>query len=276
MPSYDPELVARLNNIWNNKESHRESRRHGPVKEWNLPFPVLNILGGVQPAYIASTFPEETWTTGLGRRSIMVFFGDTQPIRDPFEETEGLAALEQPILAALAALSEWFGQIEWTDEAQSQLQKWWLDGGGKPVPTHSKLAGYCRNRVMNISKLVGVSVASRNAPRRRVEPIDFDRAKSWLLEAESFMPDIFRAMGGKGDHAVMEELHRHLVAKWTANGHKSVSRGICMSFLASIVPGNKANEIMLLMESAGWIKRDQTRPTGDWFFPQAKDAKAPE
>ena len=112
MSSYDPELVGRLNALWNNHEFYSEKRRHGPIKEWNIPYPVLNVLGGVQPAYIASTFPDETWTTGLSRRIMMVYCGDAQPIRDPFAQTEGIASLEQALLDSLSALSEWFGPIE--------------------------------------------------------------------------------------------------------------------------------------------------------------------
>ena len=156
------------------------------------------------------------------------------------------------------------------------LQTWWLAGGGPPVPTHSKLLGYNTNRAMNIAKLVGVSVASRGAkPPRRVLPIDFERARAWMLEIEHVMPDIFRAMVGKSDHAVMEELHIFMVAKWQATGHKSISRALCMGFLAAAVPGNKAIEIMMMMEATGWIRRDSSKP-GDWYFPAPKMAKGPE
>ena len=274
MPQYDMHFVGVLNGIWNNPEfPHVERRRYGKPPIIEIPFPVLNILGGVQPAFIASTFPEETWTTGLGRRCMMVYHGDRQPLRDPFATTEGIEALETPILERLAALATWFGGIHWTPEAKGEFQQWWL-GGASPLPTHSKLLAYNENRAMNIMKLAGVSVASRGERSMKIAPIDFQRARAWMLEAEALMPDIFRAMVGKSDFQVIEELHIFLVAKWQATGGKSVSKALLMAFLASMVPGNKALEIMMQAEQAGHIRRDPTRI--DFFFPAPKIVRMPE
>jgi len=274
MPQYDMHFVGVLNGIWTNPEApHVERRRHGKPPVIEIPFPVLNLLGGVQPAFISSTFPEEVWTTGLGRRCIMVYHGAKQPLRDPFAITEGIEGLEEPLLGALSALSEWFGPLHWSPEAKAEFQSWWL-AGAAPVPTHSKLMSYNENRAMNLMKLAGISVASRGARDAPIALIDFQRARHWLLEAEALMPDIFRAMMGKSDFQVMEELHIFLVAKWQASGQRSISKSLLMAFLAGIVPGNKALEIMMLAEQAGYIRRDAQKI--DFFFPSPKIVRMPE
>ena len=204
----------------------------------------------------------------------MVYSGESQPIRDPFAITDGIVALEAPLLSRLSSLAEWFGPIEWTGEAREEFKDWWLSGGG-PMPTHSKLLAYNQNRAMNIMKLAGISVAShsdRNA--RTISPLDFRRARAWMLEIEALMPDIFRAMVGKSDHAVMEELHIYMVAKWQATGQRSINKALMMAFLASMVPGHKAQEIMVLMEQAGFVRRDPQKI--DYFFPAAKMTRSPE
>lgn len=273
MPTYDMAFVGALNGIWNNPVDHAGRTRHGKPPKHNIEYPTLNLIGGVQPAFISSTFPEETWTTGLGRRCFMVYCGDSQPIRDPFAITEGISFLEDSILTSLTKLADWFGPIDWTAEAKGEFQHWWLSGGG-PVPTHSKLIAYNQNRAMNIMKLAGISVASQASPSKTILPIDFQRARAWMLEIEALMPDIFRAMLGKSDYQVMEELHIYLVAKWQATGQKSVSKALAMAFLAGIVPGNKAVEIMMLAEQAGFIRRDPTKI--DYFFPAPKITRSPE
>ena len=70
MSKYDMDFVGVLNRLYNNPAEHEEERRFG-IKEARAEFPMLNILGGIQPAFLA-VLPDETWTTGLGRRFIML------------------------------------------------------------------------------------------------------------------------------------------------------------------------------------------------------------
>jgi len=96
-----------------------------------------------------------------------------------------------------------------------------------------------------------------------------------LLEAEALMPDIFRAMIGRSDYQVLEELHIFLIARWQSTGQQSVNRTILMQFLAAMVPGNKAIEIMMQAEAAGYLRRDGSKP-GDWYLPSPKITRGPE
>ena len=275
MPVFDMYFVSLLNGLYNNTPSYAARTRHGKPPIHEIKWGVLNFLAGVQPAYIASQFPEETWTTGLGRRCMMIF--DDTPMRytNPFLETEGIKELEPPLLESLSELSTWYGQIEWGKEAMEAMIEWWHGKQARPVPGHSKLTAYNRNRQMNLLKLCTVSMASRKGEEFEISLLDFSRAKSWLLEAEALMPDIFRAMIGRSDYQVLEELHIFLIARWQSTGQQSVNRTILMQFLAAMVPGNKAIEIMMQAEAAGYLRRDGSKP-GDWYLPSPKITRGPE
>src|ERR1700734_3216359 len=84
MPSYDQEFISRLDRIYNCPTQHSESRRTGQVRELNIVKPIINILSGAQPAYLADTFPENAWATGVSRRLMMIYASEG-PLTSIFE-----------------------------------------------------------------------------------------------------------------------------------------------------------------------------------------------
>jgi len=252
LPAYDMEFIGALNGIYNNEESHTERRRHGHPARIDIEYPVLNMLGGIQPSLMSSSFPEEVWTTGLGRRCIMVFSSETR-IRDPFLITEQVGGVRQRILTRLGELSRLQGEITWAPDAIEFFQNWWMDGG-QPIPSHSKLNAYCSNRAMNVMKLSGISAISRGKSMQ-ISLADATRAVSWLLEAETTMPDIFRAMTGKSDQSIIEELHRWGVAKYIKDKNEPLDSTLLYSFVSERAPSEKVKAIVELAEKSGAFVR---------------------
>lgn len=263
LPSHDMEFIGSLNGIYNNEENHTERRRHGHPPRIEIEFPVLNLLGGIQPSLMSSNFPEEVWTTGLGRRVIMVFSSETR-IRNPFEVTERPSSLRLRLMTRLGEISKLEGQITWGPVAMEKFIAWWMEGG-PPVPNHTKLNSYRTNRAMNMMKLCGIAVASRGG-EMVIDDDDWTRALSWLIEAEKTMPDIFRAMGGKSDQSVIEELHRWAVAKYLKDKSEPIDIGLIFSFVMERVPSEKVKHIVDLAEKAKAIER--VAGTTDKFVPK--------
>ena len=251
MSKYDMDFVGVLNRLYNNPAEHEEERRFG-IKEARAEFPMLNILGGIQPAFLA-VLPDETWTTGLGRRFIMLYSSEVKNL-DPFIEGEGSPEMHRVILAGLSRASTLFGELRWDPKSSHQFREWAL-GGETPRPTHSRLAGYVTNRRQNMMKLMTISAISRHILRGggpmtlpQVSGIDFERAMRWLIEAEGVMPDIFRAMVGKNDWQLVEETWLFLIKAYEHNKRAPVHHSLINQFIAERTTSEKVGQVFNLME----------------------------
>lgn len=265
LPGYDTTIIGKLNEIYNNSAvPYSESRRTGTVRELVIENPNLNILAGAQPAYFASTFPEEVWSTGFARRVLMVYSDEIQ-LNSLWFEPEVDETLKPWMCSALARMSELMGVVKWTPAAATKLDDWHM-GGGMPIPAHSKLAQYVRNRSVNLIKLSLISAVSRTG-ELVIEELDVSRALEWMLSAEKRMPDIFRAMIGKSDMAVLEEMHYFVTSIWAKN-KKPVNVGQIMRFLLHRVPSEKAEKILQQAERANILAR--VAGTQDLYLPRPK------
>lgn len=253
MPEYDMTYIGVLNKVWNNPPVHDETRRTGMVKKIVIPFPQLNIIAGVQPGWLSAVFPEEAWTTGLTSRMVMIYAADP-PDKDIFTETGAEPRLRQLILHRLAQLSQLYGQWDLAAPAVEYIRDW-KRSGFSPVPTHSKLDNYVPRRTLHLIKLALVSAICRGGFHHVVDLWDLERAMAWLLEAEDLMPDIFRAMTGKSDHVIIEELHYHLTTLYTVAGKAPIHESRLWDFLKSRVPSERVERIMKTAEMADVIRR---------------------
>lgn len=264
LPKYDMEYIGSLNSIYNNKKMHREERRFGTT-EVEIEYPQINLLGGVQPSFMASVFPDEVWSTGLARRFIMVYSGERNAI-DPFDVVAPPAQARQAVLDSLSKLSDLYGPVTWGPEAKAAYRKWLLDGE-PPVPKHSKLTGYNTNRAQNVIKLAGISTISRHLALASIEMIDLERAWEWSFEVEAVMGDVFRAMLGRSDYAIVEELYHFCVAAYERNARKPIEARRFISFVAERTTSDKVQKIVDLAVRMNMLKcvdqhADLWRPTG--------------
>lgn len=276
LPNYDMEYIGTLNSIFNNKGLHEESRRTGTVKELRIENPQLNILGGVQPSFLASNFPEEMWMTGLARRLLMIYSAEA-PYRElTMYQTEHDRPKAQ-ISARLSQLSGLMGEMKWRKEAFEKLARWDAKGGGSsggpPIPQHSKLSHYVRTRTEFAIKLSIISAISRSQ-LLIIEEIDVTRALEWLFEAELFMPDIFREMLGKSDTQVIEELHYFLMQLWLKDKQKPLHASHIYKFLSQRVPSEKIERLIQVAERANVIAR--IGGTEDLWIPRPKNTHGTE
>ena len=251
LPSFDLEFIGVITSLWNNEEFYEESRRTGTVRELKIEKPCLNIIGGAQPSYLTSVFPEDAWNTGLSRRMIMIYSGENHA-RDLFFEGESQDELRKQLLARLGQMSQLYGQLDWVEDAKEHFRAWHM-AGGPPTPVHSKLTHYLSGRSQNVTKLAAVSCVSRGNPTE-IQLVDIKRAIDWLCEAEALMPDVFRAMIGKSDSSVMEEL-RLFMTNWEAKQRTAVPGAAIWRFMKDRVPSEKIWQILQIMERSNIMQR---------------------
>ena len=241
LPKYDGEFISVLNRIWNNPPIHEETRRTGKVQELSITFPQLNLLAGVQPGWLSCNLPDDAWTTGLTSRMMLIYAADP-PDKDIFAEESGEAELRRQLLDHLGGLSTLKGEWRFSASGIERLRLWGRYGP-PPIPTHSKLEHYVPRRTLHLIKLALVACVARDPLTRTIQAADLDRGLEWLLEAEALMPDIFRAMKGKSDSEVIEELHYHLTSLTALSG-KPIHSSRVWDFLRDRVPSERIPRVI--------------------------------
>ena len=270
LPAYDLEFLATLNRLYNSPATpHIETRRHGPAREVKIEKAQINMIAGTQPGWMSSVFPEEAWSLGFASRIIMIYNADN-PIKSLFDLKPKDLARKKNILSRLHKISSLWGKLPWAAGALEHLNKWHM-AGGPPQPTHTKLEHYNRRRTLHVIKLSIISALSRSlilAPIPSVETEDIEQAIEWLIEAEGLMPDIFRAMVGRSDSQILEELHFFVISIWKMNSGKPVPAQKLRFFLSQRVPSDKVEKLLELAERAGFLVRVAGQET---YLPGTRD-----
>jgi hypothetical protein len=253
VPSHDQEFLNTLNRIYDNPPQHRQNRR-GFKDQIDITNPQLNIIGGTQPAYLANLLPEQAWGMGFMSRIIMIHCGTRRQVR-LFGGKQLSDTTRQSLIRRLQAMGKLYGAMPWEFRAAEAAEHWNLKGL-EPVPTHSKMEHYNARRMLHVLKLSIVSAVSQGNTSISVE--DFNRGRDWLLEAESAMPDIFRAMVQRSDIEVIDELHFYAWQVYIKD-KKPIHESKLINFLQGRVPSEKIVRILDICTRAGnFTKLDGT------------------
>lgn len=240
VPAHDTEFLSVLIDLYDNPPEFREARRD-KTRCVDIINPMLNIIAGTQPGFLAGMLPEEAWSMGFMSRQIMVYAG-VGPKINLFDFDVRDTSLRQPLLGALGSISEIIGRMEFSEAYMTAVTAW-IAGGQAPMPEHSKLQHYNGRRLMSALKLSIVSAISARQ-ELRLEVSDWERALGWLLEAEIHMPDIFREMTQRSDAQVIQELHFFLWRWYMAHKKEPVHEARIINFLSNRVPSDKILKII--------------------------------
>ena len=257
MPKYEQDYVASINYIWNCPRQHEETRRTGAVKFLSIEYPQLNIIAGAAPSYLAHTFPEEAWSSGLARRLIMIYAAEP-PGKPLFYVPKVREGLREQLVQRLSHMSMLFGEMKWEGDHEEErhwkgaklLMNDWDKERDRTAPTHSKLVDYVRSRRVFAQKLAMISAVARSG-EKLITLADVKRGINWLLEAEKLMPDIFREMIGKSDNQVLEELHYFLTAYYAKTQKKPIHTEMIVNFLRARAPVEKVERLLMIAARAG-------------------------
>ena len=251
LPAYDNEFMNTLTDLYDCKQ-YGEKRRTSKV-DIQIDAPQLNVLGACTPAYLNHTLPEGAWDQGFMSRTIVVFAGE-RIIRSLFEAPENNAEEYELLKDELALIFERYGEITFSVKAKELIDTWYLTGCA-PSPDHPKLIGYNQRRIVHLLKLCMVSVADRKGVEITEE--DFERALTWLLEIEVYMPEVFKAMSAGGPGRIIEEAW-HYIFTIHAKEQKPVSEHRLMQWLQERVPVHQVMQTIELMEKSKLIEQQLT------------------
>lgn len=250
MPSYETELIAVLADLYDNK-AFGEQKRTARIKN-DIKKPTLNILAGVTPGYLGSSMPEGAWDQGFASRLIMAFSGATQR-RSLFE----IKQYDQESFDRLAEnaqrIAMLYGEMLFTEEAAAMIDKWNL-AGCPPEPDHPKLHHYNTRRLAHALKLSMVAAVS-DSYGRLIEKQHVEQAIDWLLEAELYMPDIFKEMSGTTHAQLIKEAWYFVLRAYNKDGKQPVLEARLVNYLQQRTAAYNVAKVIDVMEKSGLLQR---------------------
>jgi hypothetical protein len=94
-------------------------------------------------------------------------------------------------------------------------------------------------------------------------------ALSWLIEAESFMPDIFKSMNSGGDSKVIEECW-YFCYQLFSKKQQPVPEAKVFNFLQQRIPAHSVERVADIMVRAGLLSKVDVNKIGVCYKPMEK------
>lgn len=249
LKQYDNTFMSKLNDLFDGMRIKEKKR--GLSKEIVVDRPLLNLIAGTTPAWLGQNLPVAAWSEGFASRLIVIYSGEAKLV-PLFGARAGNAALEEKLIQDLRMIANLFGQMQWEEAVQEQFSKWYGERM-PPQPEHPRLEHYSTRRPVHLIKLMMAYCASRgNDMTIRVE--DYANARATLLEAEMYMPDIFKSMAMSADSSILDETFSFVFNAWTRENNKPVKKHRIINFLKERAPIHAVARMFEVMEQSHMIK----------------------
>lgn len=246
MHKYEEDIIGGLTTFYDVDVLPYGQHRRGKEIKIKIKRPQLSILAGSTPSNLVKFIPEMAWDQGFTSRVIMVF-SDARIIGDDFAFKH--KPMPPEMVHDLKCINTMCGEFGTTQEFRDAVNKW-RQAGEPPVPNHPRLTHYNSRRKAHVYKLSMVACVDRGDDML-LDVCDFDRAKTWLLTAETLMPDIFRAGAVAADAKAMEEIIFFIQATDLAG--KGVPEHQVFRVASEKVPAQSVGRVLEVMERSGMI-----------------------
>ncbi len=250
LSQYDTEFLSTLNDLYDCIR-YKESKRHmkSPIE---MPSPQLNLIAGTTPAWLGGTLPETAWAEGFSSRLIMIYSGERVKV-DLFAEDDTDEAAEALFIEDMQKVHQLFGPMAMTPDVAETLQAWYMLDC-PPVPAHPKLEHYLPRRHIHFIKLCMIHSISRSS-ELIIRMEDYQAAQDMLLEAEAYMPDVFKAMRHNSDANVYDEVWNYVYTLYLKE-QKPIAEHRIIRFIGERMPNHAIVRTLEHMVHASMLKID--------------------
>lgn len=266
LPSWESDFMNTLTDLWDCGR-YAETRRTSKLNI-SIPHTQLNLFSATTPAQLTNLLPEGAWEQGFMSRVLMIFSGENIHT-DLFAFQEMDRALRKDLIADLRDIYGMWGEFTVAEETKEAINEW-SKAGGPPIPEHPKLMSYRTRRAAHLLKLCMVASAATDS--ERIITLDnFAEALDWLIEAETFMPDIFKSMKSGGDGRAIDECWHFAYEQWIRK-KEPVPEHLIIAYLQERVPVHNIERIMDVMQRAQLLTKQFTPAGGIGYVPKARKA----
>jgi energy-coupling factor transporter ATP-binding protein EcfA2 len=256
IPGYDSDFMNALTYIYDVEKYDEQFRNVRKGNHWLLNGLKLIYLLVVLPAFLLNLCLQEPGSKGFLSRVIIVYSGHTDI--QPLDLLGDNLQRANPLAAALAHDIKKIGdeknyrRLAFTREAAAALENWHITRHG--APDHPRLTNYSSRRTTHLLKLSMIA-AMDHSDAEVIEAHDVQCAQDWLIEAETYMPDVFKAMSSGGDAELTKELH-HYIRTHTARTGQGVPSHHIFLWLRSRAPAHSHRDLVDLMLKAGMVRSE--------------------
>jgi hypothetical protein len=265
LAQYDRDIVQRLTDVYD--AGSWEERRRGTKMNMVIAKAQINLLAACTPSFLNEMLPPGAWDQGFMSRVIMIFSGEPT-LKNLFEVPPQQDQLKSSLIEDIKTISNLYGEMTWTNSSRAAIQDW-ENAGGPPQPDHHKLVNYSGRRTANMLKLMMVASVSRSN-EMIVREEDFHSALAWLLEAESFMPDIFKSMRGSTTDAVAMEEAWYYLWQTAVKDNKPITESRVLQLLARYLPSFSIHRALDMMIRLNMITVIGADSGGNLYKPLAR------
>jgi hypothetical protein len=258
MSKYDKELGDGLSAFYD-PDPYGHERRGNDIKI-KIKRPQINMGCGATPTTLMEVIPEGAWGQGLMSRVIMIY-SDERTVGDDFASVT--RERDPKLIADLTTINSLRGEFKVTEDYRNLVLKW-RELGEAPLPNHPRLIHYNARRRVNLYKLSMISAVDQ-ANELLLTRNDFNRAMGWLLEAEKWMPDIFKAGVMNADAAAIEDIYHFVLTR----GHRDhgLPEVKIVNFAKDLIPIHSIMRIVEIMVQTGKIELvGKDRITGQNYY----------
>lgn len=250
IPGYENDFMNTLTDIYDG-HPYSERRRTRDLN-FKIDAPQLNIVAATTPSYLNNVLPEGAWDQGFLSRTILVYSGETI-IRPLFAETSTNEKLLKDLTHDLAIIGNMYGKMTFTEDAARCVSDWHMEKG-PPQPEHPKLMHYNTRRTAHLLKLCMVACAA-TSDELSITLDHVQEALDWLIEVETFMPDIFKSMAVGGDSRAIEDTWYHTYQLYIKE-KKPIQEHRIIHYLQERVPAHSVTRILEVMTRAKILQKE--------------------
>ena len=250
-PAHDLAFLSALNDLYNCGKLFDE-RLRGQSRRLEIENPHISILAGTQPQFLNAIFPEAAYGMGFTSRVIMAYHDTIHRVPVFGTSFAGDSATRSKLVADLRSIAQMRGPFKVSEEVREAIEHWHMHEAETTAPKHSRLLHYNTRRILHVIKICMAFAAGRGRHELIIQ--DFRDTLNLLYKTEYRMPEIFRAMQGRGQQAIIEEAFNYLTSDYFKTKKPMPSQRL-HAFLAVRLPSYAVDQTIKVMLDAGVIKQ---------------------
>jgi len=250
---HSEDTVTFLLSAWNCKDYLRRTKNKGtdPIRNQ-----CMNLIAGTTPTELMKIQRNEIIGTGFSARLLIVYAECTKDrdIKIP-EPDDAQKAAREEILDWLKVLSNVYGVVRYSAEAEEYLRAWWKDLKRVRVNTHHKLDEYYVRKIDHTHKVIMAMHYSDPGFKELVPVETIKRAIALLERTEKSMHVALQGGGRNPLSPVAKSMCTYI------NNHPGVGLQELMIQYMDDANMDELNEIINLLQAQGLIIKDHGNQT---------------